>query len=133
MNAWRSAPACWPTRTKPGAWKRCARSASRWSNRHRSAAQRRQQPAVDGNETEEDESHAGKLARARALAEEETAERQGAHRDEEGDKQQIGSPRRRQDAEIDDIGERRAEQREAAERAPDQRAGGARRHEAGRP
>src|SRR6476661_2483715 len=111
MNAWRSAPACWPTRTRPGAWKRCTRSASRRTDRCRPPAHRREQPAVDGDETEEDESHAGELARARALAEEETAEHQGAHRDEEGDEQQVGRPRRRQDAEIDDIGERRAEQR----------------------
>src|SRR6266446_4313489 len=88
----RSAPACSPTRTRLGARRRCARSASRRGDRCRPPAQRRQQPAVDGDETEEDESHAGKLACARALAEEETAEHQGAHRDEEGDEQQIGRP-----------------------------------------
>src|SRR6185437_14720702 len=77
------------------------------------------QPAVDGDEAEEDQRHAGERDPVRALAEDDPAEEQRADRDEEGDEQEIGRPRRRQDAELDDIGERRAEEREGPDRFPD--------------
>ena len=60
-----------------------------------------------------------KVLRLEMLAEEQGAEEDGAHRHQEGDEQEVDGAGGRQQAVVDDVGERARDGGEAEERAPD--------------
>ena len=78
---------------------------------------------VQDSEPGTDPAEANELEGLQALAEDEHAQEDGAHRDEEGHQQQVGGPRRLKDAEVDNVGEGGGEQRQARDGGPDGRAG----------
>ena len=77
-----------------------------------------QQAAVDGEEAGCDQRHPGELARVEPLAEDEGAQEERDRGHQERDEQQVGRAGGGEDAEVDEIGERGADEREAGDRRP---------------
>ena len=67
----------------------------------------RQQPPVDCRKAQRDKPHAGEMPGLQLLAEKQEAQQHRADRDQKSDQQQVGRPRRGQDAEENQIGQRR--------------------------
>ena len=91
---------------------------SSWASPSRPTRESLQRPAVDGGEPETDEGHARELPGLQDLAEHQHAEQPRAHRYQERHQQQVGRTGAGEDAEVDDVGDRRAEQGESQDGAP---------------
>ena len=91
-------------------------------DRYFAARSRAGDPAVDGGQAEADQGHSGELSRSsRRSPRNGGAEQDGGDRYQECNEQQVGRAGGGKDAEIEHVGERRRQQREAGERRPGRR------------